>query len=1067
MPLQWQPVELRLGASMDESTAPFALPSPLLQQLQNARVYKTGAVGKRPGWAGQAAATHSERLIGVGDDLFTLRPHVLSISAAAIALGNVNAGLQRIDEHSGVNGCYSLPEVEVVERTTVMRDAVSADGAGQPASTCPDLAASANTGIVVVAWEATSGTQHVIMAVALDASTRQPVTNARQVSSPLAGNCTVPIVILTTATTFAVLYSRPTSNELRAVPYDASARTWGADVVVAADLNAVGAHYDACELTGASSGWYLMYRNTTPVVKIAKMSGTTVSATTTLTDDVTDACAIYADNAGSNLWLAWYNTTSGVRVGIRNTTTITTVVLGLTTVEAAGLTVARQLTWAPGPGSPLILAWTKDGGIVEPGYRRKVTKYQTVSTLGGLGTKTSIGDVELISKAYSAPNGFTYAAVLYDGSATDPTNVDGLRSVGNQVAFTLQLTETLNSSNGNFLQSWRPAASWARGEAGKARNPSSLSAFRPVLVDGRTEYWFGLAIEFDQIFISAELRGRNGVDLCRQRISDQNATKIFAARIGRNTVFSGGIPTVWDGEALTEYGFLTPPENGFVTDAGAGGSLLVGAYGVQTVWEYRLATGDIVQSAPSVARPTINLTAITLAAASHQLSVAVPALQLTLKFDEASVQRGALCRLYRTEANGTEYFSEGDFSSGAGFAASTRIQANLTATVSQLDLTAITHKKLYTEGDILANQPPPALSFVHTHRNRLFGLVAENRRQVVFTHEYEAGELPGWHPFLVIDVPDEAVALATIDEKLVILCRNGVFLISGNGPDRKGLNNDYDQPFRLNSPHGCKTAESVVSFPEGIIYQAQTGFCLMDRKASITRVGAPVEDTLTLFPYCHASCVVTDQEWIYWSVTNALLLSSSTDGRIVAFDWRHNVWAVDKVRTPSELGPSSAVVTSLAHTKDGTFCTLASGGSIYQHLGFADPGPTWVSTYVKTGMFHLGSNQLFQRARWLTLLGELRGIHQLAVGVTTFDHAASINPAQIFTWVEADFALMQNYALKMHLANQKGAFFQIEIADGPDPGSPSVIGDSAVFVGLVIEMGMKKGVPQMAQASMR
>jgi len=593
-----------------------------------------------------------------------------------------------------------------------------------------------------------------------------------------------------------------------------------------------------------------------------------------------------------------------------------------------------------------------------------------------------------------------------------------------------------------------------------------------VLVDATkslTEQWFMLSPEFDLQLASlganaGQIIGRPGVDLCRQRID--NFPPLFATKIGDAVVFSGGTPQVWDGSSLTEYGFLVPPENALGVDNGIAGAppgLNAGSYSVQLVWEYRLANGDIVQSTPSLVRSAPTVSTIPMIA-GHQMQVTFPSLCMTRKWLDASLGKGVMSRAYRTEGDQTIYYREGDFGTTSGFVPSIPAPLPLVMRIDLGDAVAILHGKIYTTDGILPNFPPPALAHIITHRNRLFGIVAEDRRKVVFTHEYEIGELPGWHPDLVIDVPDQAVALAALDEKLVIFCQSGVYVVAGNGPDRKGLNSDYDQPFRLNSPHGCTSAASVVSFPEGIFFLSELGFCLLDRKVNVQWVGGPVEDTTTAYPYAHASAVLDDRQWIYWSLTNHPRIGQSTAGRVVVYDWGHNVWSVDLVSYQSELGATATFVTSFARTKTDVLATVQSGANVFLHRAFADVNGAWIFTRAKTAKLNLGSNQLYHRARWLTLLGEKRGPHQLTVTVNTFHHASSAPSSQVFTWTDGQTSALISYALKMHLANQKGAMFEIEIADGPDVAFPFA-DDSAQFIGLQLEIGAKKRTHQVAQAA--
>jgi len=1071
--LQWQTVQVPFGGTIDESVDTFALPSPLMREIKNGRVFKTGSFDKRLGWLDHATLTTLERVLSVGDDLFTIQQRTIA-SGAPVRLGSVNNALGRVDYHQGAFGAYSLSEVEVLERKTIQRDVLSGDGIGTIVSSGPSFAVAANYNLAVIAWEvgAPAGlfgaAQHIIMALVIDVNTGQTIQGPIQVSN-VTGNCAAPQVVLSDPATIVVLYDRAANNEIRARAYSCASRAWGVDTLLVNNLNLLQPKWDASEIVGGT-GYYIAFRNLTPVVQINRCAGVASTAVGTLGEDANSglgAVAVYAESTFDNVWVAWYDNTNGLRAAIRQASSPATVVLAPTTMEGP-TDAARQISIAPGVGSTSGIIWTTNATNTITTYGRKLLKFRSLTTAGVKGAQAQISDVELISKAFACSNGFTYAAVLYDGSDVDGTQVLGMRSFSKQVAFTMCLYDTADIVSGNRATSFRCAATWAQGEAGRKRLPSSLSAFRELIVNGELEQWWALAPEFDLIPITAgtdtgAIVGRPGVDLCRQRIT--NIPPIFAARIGDNVVFSGGVPQVWDGVALQEYGFLVPPENGKAVAAGSGGNLTAGQYGAELVFEYRLATGDIVQSAPALVHLSPTATNIPTVA-NDKITITAPTLNLTRKWQELSNAGGSVCRAYRTEANGTIYYAEGDFTVSSGFANAYPGPVALSITVQQADAAAIQHRKVYTHGDILENWSPPALSYIHTHRNRLFGISAENRKKVVFTHTYDAGELPGWHPDLVIDVPDECVALATIDEKLVILCKNGIYLITGDGPDRKGLNSDYQEPFHLNSPHGCISAESVVTFPNGIIYQATTGFCLMNRKTDIARVGGNVEDTVSAFPFTLASLVVPDKEFIYWAMADARTIVDSFDGRTIVYDWAHNVWSVDQIGFPNELGTAFTFHTSFAVTPDGVFSTIQASPLLYREEGYADPGGQWIYTELKTAMLNPGSTQAFTRARWLSVLGTRLGVHDLTVKIDTFHHPTGALPlSQSFTWPDAATGALFTYALKMHLRDQTAAFCQVTIADGPKLGSPA--GASASFTGLALELGLKKQTPQMAQIGMR
>lgn len=1072
MPLRWQKVDLPFGFGMDQSEVSHTLDAPKLRSLLNGRIEKDKSVCAREGYqrvvsdiSPRNLQTWSPRLFGFRGALYAVDTDVSAQKNVKHNLNALDSDLDRWDEQgSGLTTriATALPEATVVDRVGIARD-IQYDQENS------DWASDDTSGVAVIAWQqawtSASPTATLIFAVAININTGAVVKPAQQVGS--SATCARPRVVFANST-FYVLYDVVAANELRCIPFSPSGISWGTDTAIITDLHADGV-WDAVQATNA---FHVVYKESVgAALRVQRFTATTdpPSSTASATYAEIPVClGVSLDQSSNRMWIGVGRATPDVRYRLLNTssTTAYTPVVGSTAVTA----VTRQPTHVATSyisASLGVVAWSVAGTAALQTY----TKFAEVTSGGVIGTVVTNYAMQLVSKLLSA-NSCIYANVLYDanGNNAASTSAFGRDSDGFQTIFTLAMASESDTNNPSVYSTFRQVATWMRGHAGKARSVSTLCRFGSFRAANSASdpavYAFSASDEFVQYLFNQPgdvdyVTGKQGVDLCKLRLTDWD--KLRAVEYGQQMMFGGGQPWTFDGLRLNEHGFAWPPENTQMAAVG-GGALSAGSYQVAVVWEYRTANGDVVRSAPVLARDSSGATTLTCIL-NDQINVSTPNLCLTQKFrDSTTVLNDVFLRVYRTEANGSIFYLD-TTTNGDGrnaFASAT----NIAIQTGTADATIIANEQLYTTGGILPNYPLPACDDLIVHKNRVYGISSENKKEIVFTNVRQDGEVPQWHPFLTVTIDDggPAIGLATMDDRVVVFKKDSIWVIYGNGPDRKGVNSDHVIQ-RVPTEHGCIDRRSIVLTPIGLFFQSRRGIMLLSRGAKdVTYIGGPVEDYLALTPIITAATALTDDERVYFWTTD----SGMTGGYTLVYHWDVEQWAYDRVY----LGEENALnfATSAAYVEGEYYVSLYGENETFQHTGAADDVTGWnnfITLSIQTSWIKLTGMQGFKRVRAMELLGYYHGHHGLSVGVFR-DYVDSA--VQTVTWSRAELtAAVPQYQLKHHIAQQRCeaiAFSISTVRDVPGDGIELPY-RQAFFTGLALDVGSKPTMMRLPDAQQK
>jgi hypothetical protein len=556
--------------------------------------------------------------------------------------------------------------------------------------------------------------------------------------------------------------------------------------------------------------------------------------------------------------------------------------------------------------------------------------------------------------------------------------------------------------------------------------------------------------------------------------------------MNRSVLFPGAVPMVYDGQLLTEHYFLWPPEGALMElDVGAG-ALSAGDYQVALVWEYRTNTGDRMQSPPSLARTSGGDTEIA-AANNDAIAIEVPPLTLTQKCDatdwSTEKRRGVVLKVYRTIANGDVFYLDADEDATpvnepylSGFAGS----AVLTATTATADATIEVNETLYTTGGELEHYPFPALDFVATHDNRWFGIPSEDPYALVFSSQQILGEVPWHHPSLGLRLDEDGpnVALAALDDKLVVFKRHSIWVVIGQGPDATGGNATYVAQ-RVSSDQGCAEKRSVVVNSDGVYFQSNAGIHLLTRGLQLQLVSGPVDRQFDQTLVITSAAALPDRQEIYWNTHRVVEAGDGPEetNPTLVYNWQNRQWAIDHVSNGD--GGDALFASGVYHrvAYGGTYYATRGAALVYSHEGYAD-GDDWIPLKVTTAWIKLAGIQGYQRVRWLGVMGELprphdenahnwtvRVAYDYEVDEDAYDPTPDWAQEQSYTAAQIAAWTMTSHSARLHLEQQKCQSIIVRVEDSlPDAGT---VAEGARLVSLALDVGLKKQMHPAPQLNMQ
>lgn len=502
---------------------------------------------------------------------------------------------------------------------------------------------------------------------------------------------------------------------------------------------------------------------------------------------------------------------------------------------------------------------------------------------------------------------------------------------------------------------------------------------------------------------------------------DVERNRLAPVEYGRSLYFPGPQLMQFDGVASYEFGFNLYPE--FTTPPAqiAGSGIANGTYQYAVTYEFVDAQGQLHRSAPCVPA------SVTISGGPDDVAMSIR----TLPFTDKQVN----IVVWRTLDGGTVFHRVNPVTSPI---LNSLTAAAVNYTDSSSDSTISAQEILYTTAE-LESVAPPASSYAHVHQRRLLLVQAENRNRLSVSDELTDGYGPTFNEATEIDCGPECgdvIATGSLDEKILLLRRTGLQFISGEGPNRAGLQNTFTAPQFITSDTGCVSAASVVQTPDGVMFKGERGMYLMDRSLRLVWLGQDVE-SLTGRIAC--SVLLPKKSQVRFSCPDG------TFPAVLVYDYAAQQWS-----TFTDLAFDGMTVV------DGTLYALTRSGAVWSESASA-PGDVSTPFFcsIITPWIKTAGVQGFQRVWRAFLLGSILGESTITLNVGyDYEHTLVDEIEFLSTAVGSlDGGVLQ---VRTHLVRQKCTAVRFLIScDGTTALGAASLG--AAFTNMTLECGVKRG----------
>lgn len=828
--------------------------------------------------------------------------------------------------------------------------------------------------------------------------------------------------VLLGGTTLAIVYSKNGSWGARTLSFPGGGVvTFSVETVIT-----TGAVLFFDIVPTATGGAFVYYQSTTPGVTVSTLSTALAVVSVTTATVATQNVAI-STTSNNNIWIYWNETTND---GAGNLTASTIYYAIYSSVLVPVLGKSNIVTLAtPYYVSNMIakgdsatqqtfyygLFKTNNNGAK---HMLEYSNYVTVNSAAGVGTPTLFAN-GVIPYSHPFTVGSKIYAIFFYRSSDITVTLGGTLGAPKQP--TLFMVELTNLTSPPYVAA-RFAAAVASSFNGLYQTQLYQGNVAPF---SATKFYFACGVVVQEFSAPSDFIG-GLLGTFAYSFDFAGPTVNVAKNAGNVAVLNGATMQMYDGFSCTEFGFHLFPEITNLTGHPAGGGMGDGTYSYLAIFSWIDAQGNLHQSAPSLASN------ITLSAGGGAQSVTI-----TVTTNFLSQKNIAYIEIYRTINGGSIYYliTNPVYVSSAN--------AVIGATVALIDgatdgaLVLKNQAYTYPASSVLENNtPPPSMAMV-AHNNRLWFVDSENPNTIWYTKSSQ--NLIGLSPsaFLTQQIDHKLgniVALAELDEKLIIGKTNGIFAQSGDGADDTGNGSNLSFPQAIPSDVGMTVLKSVVQTPRGIMFKSANGIYMLDRSLNVSYIGAEVE--------AYNAQVITGANLVPTKSQIRFLCSS---GFTLVYDYIFNQWSTFTNHT----GVSSSTWNSL-------YVYATAGGAVFKEsVGSYLDNATGYSLLAQTSWLALASIQGFQRVKRLIMLGDFingaSASHNLSIAAA-YDFSTTFQAAITYAFGAISDSGVFQYRERLPI--QKCDSLSLLIQE-------TTTGSSLEYIDLTnisFEVGVKKGV---------
>jgi hypothetical protein len=547
----------------------------------------------------------------------------------------------------------------------------------------------------------------------------------------------------------------------------------------------------------------------------------------------------------------------------------------------------------------------------------------------------------------------------------------------------------------------------------------------------------------------------------------ESARYMRRAKHNGTNYFSGGLLSYFDGQSVSEVGFLTrPPKVQSVLQSP--GSIPEGVVSYVMTWEYIDALGNILTS--GVSNP------LTLEANDSQFKLLMPGCGITAKRALANDTRIRTV-LWRTDpGSSAPYRLAAEFENRAS---NVVFDASVASTYVDNVPSYEGNRLLYgtgslpgTNGAAQNRSAPPYADHVVSYNGMI---VIASGGELWYSGQTISGEGAWFSPLFTTPIDGgDVTGLAAFDGTLYAFTRTNVYAVAGEPPSDNAAVGGLGTPRRLAVDVGCVNARSIVVCGLGVFFQSENGIELLDRSGSVRAIGRAVQETLAAYPVI-TSAVIDD--------VNALVrftLAQSESGGVVSgqgvdlvFDLARNQWqSVDrKTGLTSNQASQAACMVRVAGV--WRYAWLGSDGTVFYERTPGDAsayldGATWITMAAETGFLKLGGIQGRHHVNKVLLLASKSSRADLKT-LLTYDYASEPKAVMVrgASAIDALATSIGRVQVEHQLHNEaEGVAVKVRFEDSTPTGGVIGNGRGASWISVAFEGVPREGATALPSGGM-
>ncbi len=507
----------------------------------------------------------------------------------------------------------------------------------------------------------------------------------------------------------------------------------------------------------------------------------------------------------------------------------------------------------------------------------------------------------------------------------------------------------------------------------------------------------------------------------------------------KDVFISGAVQHAYDGRSVFDYLFARAPVFLSSVIANPAGAIVLGDYLYATGLEYRSATGMLHRS-PISAIPA----PITVAGTPSQVTFGVFGTSIGSKQDLATgfataTARTVIIPAFRSVVNGAvlqRLTFEPSFNTlynDPGVSTANLVDQRADASIDGAGTTLALRPAVYTAGGILDDRQAVASVTMFLHKSRMWQLAGDYKTWW-FSKSFQddIGTAPGFSASFRIVFDDLQTCGASMDEKAIFFSSSSIAYLQGEGPGPNGQNSDYGTPSRIQTDSGCTNPRSVISAPDGVMFQGIAGgIYILTRQLEVEWVGREVQEQLAAFPVITSAVLIAARNEIRFSCNDAV----GATGIVLVYNYFEKQW--------STFTYTAGAVTSSpiadACLWQGLYTFLTPVGGVFQEdaTTFLDSGTTWVQMDVETAEIYAEGPLSYQLVRRAYLRGDLLSQCDVTLrvaigGVASYD--------QTKVWKSAEMTAIGSAKMGVHVRRQKSDSIRFRMTDAPPSSLGLVVG---------------------------